>query len=263
MSYIVRWLEHDQLVAATTAAGGTIPAAVAEAIALRDVIQAWEPPPSRDLAALIGRGELTAKNAHGVLTDALVQPNRKPEEVVQTAIWELSSHVAELVRANADELVASLQTPHAAAVAAMAKAEHVVDANCTAEQALERQGGSQAWAALAESRRVLDQINVVVEMLVEHYEVLGQREPWMHRLNIRHAALYCADQSAYNAVQAILNTRNGSGGPRGGRWHFSPGALSLQLPSHAAEMVDSFRQRHIEDEAARYAATHGTVAVDV
>ncbi|OBK91486.1 hypothetical protein [Mycolicibacter sinensis] len=259
MSYYLNWGDIDRLVTATTGAGGTIPAAVAEAIALRDTINGWTPPPSPDLAAIIKRGELTAKNAHKTLTEALVQPNRSPADITHAALGALCDHTAVLVKAHADELVESLQKPHAAASAAMAAAAEVVDAQAGAEQALALDGGPEAWRELAQARRVLDQIDVVVEALVEKYEVLGQREPWMHQRNIRHAAMYCATQDSYPAAYAVLATRNGSGGARGGRWHHAPGALKLQLPSRAAELVDDFRQRHIEAEAEHYAATHGTL----
>ncbi|MEB3034772.1 hypothetical protein [[Mycobacterium] nativiensis] len=259
MSVMPNWQTVDRLIAATTQAGGKIPASVADVVKVRDAVKAWDAPDPTDLAGIISRGEMTAENAHQVMADALIQPNRTPADITSTSLHQLARRAFSLVTADADKLVRTLQPAHHAAAEKMAKAAEVVDAGTSAEQALQHPEGPAAWQALAEARRVLDAVDVVVDLLVGDFEVLGQREPWMHRMNLRHSLMYCATADNYPAALRVLTLANGSGGPRGGRWHHAPGSLALQLPSAAAALLDEIRQAHLEREAADYARTHGVV----
>ena len=259
MSIYANWATIDRLATTTEQAGGKVPPAVADSLRIRDSIAAWTPPAVIDLADMIQAGQLTPKNCHQVLTDALTRPTLTPADVTAVATAEAARHAYCVVVKHADALIESLQPAHKAAVAKMTKAAEAVDAQTTAEQALQHPDGPAAWTALAQARQILDAIDIIVGLLVNDFEVLGGVEPWMHQRNIRHAAMYCASADSYPGVYQVLATRNGSGGPRGGRWHYAPAELTLQLPSAAAALVDEWRQYDAEQKAAHYAATHGSV----
>lgn len=242
---------------AVTAAGGKLPAPVATVIATRAAITAWKPPASRSLADVVARGELTPDTADDVLTAALMQPTHRPEDIVAMAHGELARRAAALIRDTADELVTSLRKPHAAAVEKLAKAAKVVDHSTSAEQALEREGGAQAWRELAEARQVLDTIDRVVGALVRDFRLCGGLDSRLPRSS-RHAALYAADASALRALCAALDLPSGTP-TRGGRWHFVPGVPQLQKPADALALLDGVRQAADEAAAAHLARVHGVL----
>jgi hypothetical protein len=256
MSTQIRWGQAVHLAELITELGGTIPKPLQDIIATAAAVNDWTPPPATDLETQVRRGELNATNATKKLTEALVQPNRKPADLIVAAKHALAQRFAELTDGEpGDAIITSLQPAFGAAVTTMTNAAEVVDATMTADRVLEVDGGAQAWADLAEARRTLDRLHTVVTELVETFEVVGQIDGWQHgRGSIRTAAMYTDNPGSVDRICQALRTPDGAA--RGGKWHRVAHLLALHTPTTARATLAALHQAHLDTEAAHYAAIH-------
>ncbi|MBM7278284.1 hypothetical protein JTZ10_10970 [Gordonia rubripertincta] len=255
----MNWLSIERLLAAITAAGGTIPADITALVATRTAVENWNPPPSSTLEDIVARGELTATNADKILDAALIQPNRQPSDLKLIAETALTKRTRTLIRDTAaDDIIASLQPIHAEAIDTMVKASQVIGTTTSAEEALEIDGGVKAWRDLATARATLDRIDTIVETLYTDFGTLGSRNPQLDIPRLRYIVNYANGIDApLHALGEVLNNHRTRA--RGGRWHHAPALLHLNTPTQAREILDHHRQIAQEIADADYARTHGTL----
>ncbi len=248
------------LVAAVTDLGGTIPDDLQATLDTIAAVTEWAPPPAVDIAAVVHRGELTADTADQLLTNALHEPTIKPADLKVKAKHALAEHFTRQLSGDAgDQVIESVRPAFTRGCTALAQAAAIVPASATTADLAEADDEYiTAWRALAEHRATLDRIDDLRRILVEHFGVLGGPQPW-HGARWVDSAVYTPDTSHLELIGGALMMPNGTGGPRGGKWHNISSAIRLNTVSEARAILDEAHQQHRENQAREYSATHGTL----
>lgn len=249
------------LVEQITALGGTVPAELQSTIDTIAAVNTWTSPKPTDITSLVRRGELTADNAGDVLDAALHQPTITDGDLKVKAKAALVQRFAEQIAGPAgDEIIDSIRPAFAKSCKAIADAAQIVDHTVRADDLAEADDTFiAAWRTIGEHRATLNRVDALTRTLTDRFEVLGTPQPW-HGRNWHLAALHTPDVAHLDLVGRALAQPNGTGGPRGGKWHQIASALQLNTISSARAILAEAHREHREREAADYAATHGTLA---
>ena len=239
-----------------TALGGTMPD---ELNAIADTIKQvrnWHGPDTFDISVAARTGALTSDTAVDLLDQAVRQPTIEPTTVRAQAVHGLLQRYSILVAGSAgDSIIESVRPAFTEASAAIAEAANLVLPNATAADLSEADDDYiAAWRALGEHRGTLDKVGALIELLaVTGFNVLGGLQPW-HTPRAREAAFFAGETRRLLDVGRALTLPNGSGGPRGGKWHQISSALVLNTVTEA-RLILAEAQREREETQAKERAT--------
>ncbi|MGN2640952.1 hypothetical protein ACTD5D_33235 [Nocardia takedensis] len=243
-----------------TALGGTMPADLQSLLDAAEATEQWSP--GGDALALgkaIQSREYTAETAARFLQDEFNRPARNVEEIRADAVNRIvRAFNVSVLRGGADEAIESLRPTFEKAKAGFDEASNWITPSTTAEQVLEAgDEAGAAWRALAEHKRMLDQLySFVHSSFLYDFRVITP-QPFMDNGERESVCAFFVPATfpLGRAAHALEPLRNAG---RGGRWTVLRAATQIEWNTLtvARQIIDDQQEAYAAARRAEHERTH-------